>query len=54
MLNPYDPASVTQMKGAAIALNELFVTLKESGFASEEALELVKEVIRTVQDRDDG
>lgn len=42
------------MEGAAIALNEFFLTLKQAGFASDEALELVKEILRTVATRSDG
>jgi hypothetical protein len=40
-------AQMTSMVASAVALHEIFVSLKEAGFTTSEALTLVSEMIRS-------
>jgi hypothetical protein len=44
----YDEQPVTELKRAAIALNEMFETMVDSGFNEEQALRLVAYLIRDI------
>lgn len=44
----YDEQPVTELKRAAIALNEMFETMMDSGFTEEQALRLVAHLIRDI------
>jgi hypothetical protein len=48
----FDDRPVTELKRAAIALNEMFLTMVDSGFSEEQALRLVAHLIRDITQQD--
>lgn len=48
----YDDQPLTELKRASIALNELFVTMRDAGFSEEQALRLVAYLIRDITQAD--